>query len=112
MNAVPSWAAAAPAASTAATPRPVAMPPVATSGRSVTAPHELEQREQARRRRARASSNGAAVAAGLHALHHERVGAGRPRPRAASAGVVTVTQTAHPAAWSSRDAPSAPGSRT
>ena len=37
MNAVPSWAAAAPAASTAATPWPVAMPPVATSGRSLTA---------------------------------------------------------------------------
>ncbi len=37
-NAVPTWAALAPAASAAATARPVAIPPVATSGSSVAAP--------------------------------------------------------------------------
>ena len=86
MNAVPSWAAAAPAASTAATPRPVAMPPVATSGRSVDRAHELEQGEQAVVAR-RGGVAGAAMAARLDALHHERVGAavrGGRSPRRAS----------------------------
>ena len=72
ISAVPSCAAAAPAASTAAIERPVARPPVATSGSSTSAPISC-------RAASRPSSDpalvveAAAVAAGLHALHDERV---------------------------------------
>jgi hypothetical protein len=46
ISAVPICAAAAPAASTAATARPVAIPPVATSGSRDRGGDELQQREQ------------------------------------------------------------------
>ena len=61
--------------------------------------HELEQREQPDVAR-RGGVGGAAVAARLDALHHQRVGSALSRRPTASAGVVTVTHTAHPAAWS------------
>ena len=98
MKAVPSWAAAAPAASTAAMPRPVAIPPVATSGRSVAA--RTSWRSASRPTSpGRALVEGAAVPAGLHALHHQRVGARLVRDERLDR-VVTVTQSAQPAACS------------
>ena len=86
MNAVPSWAAAAPAASTAAT-RAAGGDPAGGDQRQVDGgAHELEQRQQADLA-GRGVVEGAAVAARLDALDHERVGArlGRLRaPRPAS----------------------------
>ena len=77
MNAVPTWAAAAPAARTAATARPVEIPPVATSGTSDARAHELQQREQPVVHAVVAIDEGPAVTAGLAALDDERV---RARP--------------------------------
>ena len=61
------------------------IPPVATSGSSTCAPHELQQRQQADAPPARVVVEAAAMPAGLGALHDERVGARRvggraPRP--------------------------------
>ena len=77
MNAVPIWAAQAPAASTAAMPAPSAMPPEATSGRPVTARVSPQQCQQADLAAAVDVGERAAMAARLHPLDDERVGAGQ-----------------------------------
>ena len=91
-------------------PRPLAMPPVATSGRSRRRPRAGAARagrcRRARRRRT------CPVPARLGALNDERVGPRRGGRDAPRPGVVTVTQTAASARWSVVDVARAPGSRT
>ena len=70
MNAVPTWAARAPSASTAWTAAAVAIPPVATSGHVDV--DQLQQRVQADRLEVGRVDPRAAVAAGLGALDDER----------------------------------------
>ena len=95
MNAVPSWAAAAPAASTAAT-RARWRARRSRRAAAGSPPRRAAARRAGRGRPARCRRT-CAVPARLDALDHERVGAAAPAARASS-GVVTVTQTAQPAA--------------
>ena len=98
MNAVPSWAAAAPAASTAATPRPVTSPPVATRGSSLAA----------RTSWSRASSPASATAVGsceprwppASTPCTTRASAPASAAANASSALVTVIQASQPASRS------------
>ena len=100
---MPSCAAAAPGGEHGGDARPVAIPPVATSGRSTAARHERQQREQPEVA-GRPVVERAAMAARLDALDDERVGA-RVAASRASAGVVTVTHIALPASCSAATTP-------
>ena len=85
---MPICTALAPSVSAAATPRPSAMPPVATTGTDEPVGEPRQQGEQADGLAlGRGGVEGAAMAAGLDALGDDHVGAGRlGRPRLGDRG--------------------------